>query len=410
MKSRLCSAVCVLALPLMTSAAAVAPIETVEDHVNIRFGPDAESEIVGRLAAGSSITLLDSVPGWHVVSLEGGGTGYIHQDWVEVIEEADVSAETSPEPGEAAERAAEPEAAAEVPEAVAEDDEAEAVTVAAEEAGAKAESEEAATGEPEPDAVAEADAEPPNEAAEAAAAGVTAIPGPPGPQGPPGPPGPSGNSRVEGTVDYLMKFTAPTIGGNSVVYDDGRNIGIGTTEPKQRLEVNGSIQIHEQNSSVAGLMISQSDGDTGYIMHNRANTLTIGAGSVDRVTIDRDGNVGIGMSRPTHPVEMASGAYVSAGGVWTNASSIEKKENVRDLTAEEALQALAALEPVLFNYKVDADEEYVGFIAEEVPELVATADRKSLSAMDIVAVLTRVVQTQQRQIAALEARLAADTR
>jgi len=40
-----------------------------------------------------------------------------------------------------------------------------------------------------------------------------------------------------------------------------------------------------------------------------------------------------------------------------------------------------------------------------VPELVATADRKGLSAMDIVAVLTKVIQAQQQQIEALEARL-----
>ena len=35
-----------------------------------------------------------------------------------------------------------------------------------------------------------------------------------------------------------------------------------------------------------------------------------------------------------------------------------------------------------------------GFIAEEVPELISTKDRKGLSSMDIVAVLTKVVQEQ----------------
>jgi hypothetical protein len=38
----------------------------------------------------------------------------------------------------------------------------------------------------------------------------------------------------------------------------------------------------------------------------------------------------------------------------------------------------------------------VGFIAEDVPDLVATKDRKGLSPMDIVAVLTKVVQEQQK--------------
>ena len=202
-----------------------------------------------------------------------------------------------------------------------------------------------------------------------------------------------------------MKFRKPTVGGTSQIWDDGNFVGIGTTAPKQRLEVNGSIQIHEQNSSVAGLMITQSSGDTGYILHNRASTLTIGAGSIDRITIDREGNVGFGIDRPSHPVQMASGAYVSAGGVWTNSSSRERKKDIESLTVEEALAALAQLEPVQFKSRNDDTESYVGFIAEDVPALVASGDRQSLSTMDIVAVLTKVIQAQQAQIEALEKRL-----
>lgn len=212
-------------------------------------------------------------------------------------------------------------------------------------------------------------------------------------------------TSAEGTVDFLMKFTAPNIGGSSQIFDDGNFVGIGTTEPKQRLEVNGNIQINEQNSSVAGLMITQSGGETGYIMHNRASKLTIGAGSVDRITIDRDGNVGFGVNRPANPIELPSGAHVTRGGVWTNSSSRARKENIHDLSAEAAMTTLAGLEPVQFNYRNDANERYVGFIAEDVPDLVATSDREGLSAMDIVAVLTKVVQEQQKKIEALEAKL-----
>lgn len=52
-----------------------------------------------------------------------------------------------------------------------------------------------------------------------------------------------------------------------------------------------------------------------------------------------------------------------------------------------------------------AKESYVGFIAEDVPELVATGDRQGLSAMDIVAVLTKVVQAQQQRIDELKSPL-----
>ena len=59
------------------------------------------------------------------------------------------------------------------------------------------------------------------------------------------------------------------------------------------------------------------------------------------------------------------------------------------------MNALEGLDPVKFNYKINKDEDYIGFIAEDVPELVATKERKSLNTMDVVAVLTKIVQEQQ---------------
>ena len=56
------------------------------------------------------------------------------------------------------------------------------------------------------------------------------------------------------------------------------------------------------------------------------------------------------------------------------------------------------LRPTKFNYKTDKEDQNLGFIAEEVPDLVATKDRKGLVAMDIVAVLTKVLQQQQAEI------------
>jgi hypothetical protein len=123
------------------------------------------------------------------------------------------------------------------------------------------------------------------------------------------------------------------------------------------------------------------------------NTTPVGT---PRLTIKSDGKVGIGTQTPSYPLQMASGAYVTTGGAWTNASSREYKENISELSAEKAVEALNGLKPVEFNYKTDKEEKYVGFIAEDVPDLVATNDRKGLSPMDIVAVLTKVVKQQQK--------------
>lgn len=380
-----------LLMSFFASAEVVVPIDSVENHVNVRMSADATSEIVGRLRQGESMQFIETTDGWHKVEIAGGATGFVSADWSLVVLEESTAAETNEDSTEVPAENLADQTIAESASERANDEPLEEIRI--DFAAMKRFSE-------------IVDIEAAEQLEPVVASGGTAAPvGPQGPQGEAGPPGPPGAATVEGSVGFLMKFSAPTIGANSQVYDDGINVGINTTEPKQRLDVNGNIQIHDRNSNVAGLMISQADGDTGYIMHNRANTLTIGAGSIDRITIDRDGNIGFSVDRPEHPIQMPSGAYVSAGGVWTNSSSRSRKENIDELTPEEALQALAQLTPVEFNYKNDQKEKYVGFIAEDVPDLVASEDRKSISTMDIVAVLTKVVQEQQIKIAELEARL-----
>ena len=138
-----------------------------------------------------------------------------------------------------------------------------------------------------------------------------------------------------------------------------------------------------------------------------ATPIIIGTNNADRLHILANGNIGMGQPAPVHPLQMASGAHVTAGGVWTSVSSREAKDDIRSLTADEARTTLAALEPVKFAYKADPTERHVGFVAEDVPDLVAQKDRQTLSPMDIVAVLTRVVQEQQQRIEELTAKLAA---
>ena len=113
------------------------------------------------------------------------------------------------------------------------------------------------------------------------------------------------------------------------------------------------------------------------------------------MTIIGNGNVGIGTQTPAYPLHMAGGAYTN-GTSWIDVSSREYKDNIEALSTEEALEAIQGLNPVKYAYKADRSEQRVGFIAEEVPDLVAMKDRKGLSSMDIVAVLTKVVQEQQK--------------
>lgn len=422
-----------LLLPLLAAADLVVPVESVKAFVNIRKSPEAGTEIVGQLNRGDELVFVQTVDGWHEVELPDGGTGFVHADWANLVvvePEATIAEEIVEEPVDVEESIEEhvAEVVEETVEEAIEEPVDLAVSAAIDDAIADADVDVVEEPVVESDTAVVA---PVLAAGLQGAQGLTGPAGPAGaegpagetgPQGPPGPPGPPGTAgsggdaaaaepdvdpiELKGTENFLVRFRDVREGGNSQIFDDGNFVGIGTTAPKQRLEVNGSIQIHEQNSSVAGVMITQSSGETGYILHNRASTLTIGAGSLDRLTIDRNGNVGFSVDRPGHPIEMASGAHVTAGGVWTNSSSRVRKKDIAELSLEDALQALANLEPVQFRYSNGDSETYVGFIAEDVPDLVAMDDRTSLSTMDIVAVLTKVVQEQQQRIAHLESRLA----
>ena len=132
-----------------------------------------------------------------------------------------------------------------------------------------------------------------------------------------------------------------------------------------------------------------------------------GVGYKNLILNPNGGYVGIRTTSPSYPLQMGSGAYVSSGGVWTNASSREYKRDIKRLSAQKAIDTLKQLDPVEFAYKADSQEKHVGFIAEDAPELVATKDRKGMSSMDVVAVLTKVVKEQQKTIAQLSREMGA---
>ena len=230
------------------------------------------------------------------------------------------------------------------------------------------------------------------------------------------------------------------------------NVGIATASPDSLLHVNattvgsdgaaaGSAVHIRQNTvwsgaqpwamfvegytNLGGFRINAADGQRGFhkaysggqfgfsTQGNDPITFTQLA-TQERMRIAPGGHVGIGTTTPTHLLDVGvSGAYCN-GGIWYDGSSRAFKEDIQDLSTEAAEEAFAKLTPVTYAYKATPEEHHVGFIAEDVPDLVATPDRKALSAMDVVAVLTKVVQDQkamleqqQRAIAHLTAKVAA---
>lgn len=158
---------------------------------------------------------------------------------------------------------------------------------------------------------------------------------------------------------------------------------------------------HTATKSVVAMVGGRDGGN----QSGKLEILTANAGVLGyRLAIDSSGNVGIGTRNPDFLID-TGGAYCD-GTSWIDASSREYKKEIKELTRDEAMDTLKGLNPVKFRFKRSPDESRVGFIAEDVPDLVAMKDRKGMSSMDVVAVLTRVVQEQQKSIAELSKKVA----
>ncbi len=167
----------------------------------------------------------------------------------------------------------------------------------------------------------------------------------------------------------------------------------------KRTDANGHYLRVENTAGVFRSGV-QGNGDSQFGSLTAGKGLNLLAGGASKMTVNSSGQVSIGNPPPavgTNALATSTGAVLTEGGVWTNNSSRAAKRDIEPITSEQARNTMRALQPVSYRYKNEPDEQYVGFIAEDVPELVATRNRKGLAAMDITAVLIKTVQDRDRE-------------
>lgn len=159
-----------------------------------------------------------------------------------------------------------------------------------------------------------------------------------------------GGIAGSGTTNYISKWTASGVLGNSLIQDDGTNVAIGTTPATYKLNVNGTLGVTGAatfSSSVtatqgkfsgsrpqgiftengtSGLYLRDATGSsykswsigTNDIVVGFAITPSTAAGgttfSTPSFVINESGNVGIGTSSPTCTLEVARNNGGSTGG------------------------------------------------------------------------------------------------
>lgn len=280
-----------------------------------------------------------------------------------------------------------------------------------------------------------------------------------------------------GIGNYVTKFnSSSTISPSTLIFDDGIGVGIGTTSPGYKLNVNGNIkgtgtsQLNHLNCTSTlsfGSFTSGVQGTLfeGYSTHSVVRTDSArldfymgknitGVGTM--MSLTDTGRVGIGATEPSEKLHVvgisgatdgfkiinSSGsptinAYYNAltttasfyvgtpfSGLSCNASAFNitsdyrLKENIIELT--EAISKIKNLRPVRFNYK-NKEETINGFIAHEVQNVVPEAvtgekdalyedGKEKYQGLDngkLVPLLTAALQETIEKIEQLETRIQA---
>jgi hypothetical protein len=166
--------------------------------------------------------------------------------------------------------------------------------------------------------------------------------------------------------------------------DSSGNVGIGTSSPVSKLNVNGgSVTLAETTlgaynidfqsrtaSTNARIQYDQVSNTTGQLLF-----YTNGGSLTERMRIDSSGNLLIGYTSSNGSYKLQVNSQIFATSSTIATSDGRYKEDVTPLTG--ALDLVTALNPVQFKWKnhsvhnFDTDTPTVGFIAQEVEQVLA---------------------------------------
>ncbi|GEM_PF-1710725 len=217
------------------------------------------------------------------------------------------------------------------------------------------------------------------------------------------------------------------------------NVGIGTSEPEEKLDVDGNVHIRGDSNRIGdtsytvplavkarpkldstmsgyGLKVVNGESDSGF-MHltmgvdpEYAEIYVMGeSGSYGDLLLQpphSNGNVGIG-TPPSSSYRLDVDGDIYTSGGLTEGSDIALKENIEDLGY--GLDEVMNIQAREFNMK-ESGEKDIGFIAQElediIPELVSGEEgSKGISYSKLTAVLVNALQEQQKRIEVLESQI-----
>ena len=116
------------------------------------------------------------------------------------------------------------------------------------------------------------------------------------------------------TTDYIPKVGASGLIGNSIIYDNGTNLGLGTTAPTQKIHIaqsfagNIGITIQNTNASYSSQLrfLNAAGVEKGAVTYVQSDGgLYFNVNAIDALMLKSNGNIGMGTSNPAAAAGLA---------------------------------------------------------------------------------------------------------
>ncbi len=124
----------------------------------------------------------------------------------------------------------------------------------------------------------------------------------------------SGTNNIYNSDGTLTGNRTVSLNGNDLLFSGSGNIGIGVSNPVNKLQINGNVRstrfVGSNGTQGSPIFRFDSDADTG-MFRGGVNQLAFTTGGNERVRIDDNGRVGIGTASPDRMLQINGNAHIN---------------------------------------------------------------------------------------------------